>query len=354
MSPAKATRPGFCQSMAASVEPQRSDQSAINLFHPIYHGFTYPIGSRIDIERLLPVDLENEDTEELIDNFSEPPVWIERFSPLAVQVGDQIVRGKNAPDLMLKIYRIMFDLFQGIGRFIETSIAQNTGDPVGFPFMSICVDPDTLHRIIETDYESGETTYSNLMKLFAQGIVSPCLTTPFHNLLPLLNSEAEMRLCIRSGLIFYLRIIKIYQDFLAGHGENGLLVIPFWFPESAFSLRALEILDEEFQAFCQHEKLGQGHLVILLDNHQAVSSENDVLMKSWNQIQLARRGGNGRSRANRNRATDLHPGVHNLSLVFRDRSFSDWVIHANPSVKKLLDRTIAKVDSEINSQNVHY
>src|SRR2546423_1801951 len=78
LSPAKATRPGFRQSMGPGVDSQRADQAAINLFHPVYHAFTYPIGCRVDIERLLPVELENEDHEELIDNFSEPPVWLER------------------------------------------------------------------------------------------------------------------------------------------------------------------------------------------------------------------------------------------------------------------------------------
>ncbi len=354
MSPAKATRPGFCQSIA-STDPQRNGQSAINLFHPIYHCFTYPIGCRTDIERILPANLEDEDTEELIDNFSEPPVWVERFSPLAVQVGDQIIRGKNASDLMLKVYRTMFDLFQGVGRFIESTMSQSTGDDgITFPFMSVCIDPDTMHRIIEADYESGDTTYSTIIKLFSQGTVSPCLTTPFHSLLPLLNSDAEIRLCVRSSLIFYLRIVKIFSDFLGRHGENGLLVVPFWLPESAYSQRLLDILDEEFQTMLKKEKLGAGHLLLMLDNHQAENQENDVLMKSWNQVPVSH-AGNGRSKsAARDKHDGLHPGVQNASLLFRDRAFSDWVIHANPSVKKLLDRTIAKVDSDINSQNVHY
>jgi hypothetical protein len=142
LSPAKATRPGFRHSLASADDPRLTDQNAINLFHPIYHGFTFPIGCRIDIERILPANLDEADTEELVDVFSEPPVWMERLSPLAVQIGDQVIRGRNAPDLMLKVYRMMFDLFGGIGRFIESTVAQNTGEGVRFPFMSLCVDPE--------------------------------------------------------------------------------------------------------------------------------------------------------------------------------------------------------------------
>ena len=241
----------------------------------------------------------------------------------------------------------------GIGRFIESTVAQNTGEGVRFPFMSLCVDPDTLHRIIESDYESGETAYANLMKLFAQGTVAPCLTTPFHAILPHLTTDVEVRLCVRSSLLFYLRVLRNYRDFLKRNGEEDLMVVPFWLPECGFSQRVLTILSEEFAAVCKKEKLGTGHLLIMLDNHQAVFTENDVLMKSWNQVPV--RGAvekTGRSRDKK--IAGVHEGVSNVSVMFRDRSFSDWVIHASPSVKKLLDRTIAKVDSDINQQNVHY
>lgn len=340
--------------MSSSVEFGNSEQAAINLFHPIYHSFSYPIGSRIDIERLLPTDLDAEDVEELIDNFSEPPAWVERFSPLAVQISDQVLRAKNAPELMLKIYRLMFDIFQGLGQFIESSLSQNLSEPIRFPFMSLALDPDTIHRLIETDYETGEAGYATLMKLFRQGTITPTLTIPFHLMLSSLDHEAEIRLCIRSAMIFYLRILRIYAEFLDSHGEKGLMVVPVWLPESAFSEKALQILNEEFQALCKKKKLGTGHLVVLLDNHQAHYQENDVLMKTWNQLEPNGAKANGNGRSGRKHDPSLHEAVQGISLLFRDRGFSDWVVHANPSVKKLLDRTIAKVDSDINAQNVHY
>src|SRR5439155_13097541 len=107
------------------------------------------------------------------------------------------------------------------------------------------------------------------------------------------------RLSIRSGFIFYLRILRIYHNFLSRNGEEGLMVIPFWLPEGGYSRRTLEIIEEEFLALCKREKFGSAHLVLLLDNHQANYRENDVLMKSWNTIRRADAGepaGNGRSK----------------------------------------------------------
>lgn len=43
-----------------------------------------------------------------------------------------------------------------------------------------------------------------------------------------------------------------------------------------------------------------------------------------------------------------------VSLVFRDRAFTEWVVEGHPSVKKLLDRTIAKVDAALREAGIDY
>lgn len=349
MSPAKATRPGFRQSLATD-ETNGNETASIHLFHPIYHSFTNLIGNKVDIERILPADLDELDEEELIDTFSEPPAWAERFAPLGVQLGETIIRAKNAPELSMKVYRHMFEMFHGIGRFIESTVSQNQETTVRYPFMSLSVDPESMHQLIQSDYESGEMSYSTLMKLFSQGTLAPSLTTPFSIMLTQTKNEAELRFLVRSAMIFYSRILKIYAAFLKKQCETGLMVVPFWLPEGGYTESILNVIEEEFHQLCKSEKLGRGHLVFLFDNHQAEFNENDVLMKSWNQIPREDRS-NGRSRK---KDDTLHEGVKNISVVFRDRNFSDWVTHSNPSVKKLLDRTIAKVDSDINQLNVHY
>ncbi len=355
MSPAKATRPGFRQSIGSTVsDGSKPEVPPINLFHPVYHSFTNHVGSRIDVDRIWPIQLRDEDTEDLIDLFSAPPEFIDRLAPVSVQLGDRIVHGRNWTELMIKVYRQSLGLFDHIGRFIESRMRQGRTGLHKIPFTSLAVDPDTLHRIVEMDYETGDSTYNALMEQFSNGTVAPCVTTPFHCLLPLLG-ESEIRLCARITFKFYDRIVKKYHAFLKRNNEDGLMVLPIWIPECAYHERIASIMREEFETYCKRERLGQPHLVFLLDCDQTEDIDHDIVMKSWNILKSNGNGAEGKPRRRRRKgAAGLHDGVNGTSVVFRDRNFSDWVAYANPSVKKLLDRTIAKVDSDLNKQDVHY
>lgn len=335
------------------TEPTKTDASSIHLFHPIYHTYSVPMRSRIDVDRTWPARLDELDSEELIDMFSEPPQFVERVSPISIQFGEQIIRAHNWTELRIKILRQTLDLFGQIGRFIESSLRQGGGG-ARIPFTSISLDPDIIHRVIELDYDSGEATYQQLIGLFSDGAVAPGLTPPFQNLLPSMK-DCEIRLIARITFTFFQRIIKKYQTFMKRHGEEGLVVISFWLPETAFDARVADLLREEFEEFAKKERLGKSHLVFLLDSDQAEFKENDVLMKSWNVLNRAPANGAAPKKAKTAGAGGPHSAVDGPpSVVFRDRIFSDWVAYANPSVKKLLDRTIAKVDSDLNTQGVHY
>lgn len=391
MSPAKATRPGFRHSMAVTAaDSEKTDSRPDHLFHPVYHTFATPIRSRIDVDRTWPVRLEDADPEELVDVFSEPPQFAERLSPVSVQFGDAVIKGHNWTEVRVKLLRNALDLFARISAAVES------GPPgaVKTPFASFSLDPDTIHRVIELDYESGESTYQQLMALFSEGILTPAITTPFQSLLPL-HSETEIRLIGRIAFTFYHRVVLKHRSALERRGEDALAILPIWLPETACSRRVLEILAEEFREYCRREKLGRPHPVFLLDSDQAEGREHDVLMKSWNvlngngfaaaDVRAATANGansNGSNGAHANGAAhaveraavpvgangprrapktaappapvQIHPAADGISVVFRDRSFSDWVAYTNPSVKKLLDRTIAKVDSDLNQKNVHY
>lgn len=330
----------------AGAEPAKPDAS-IHLFHPIYHTYSVPMRSRIDVDRTWPARLDELDSEELIDTFSEPPQFVERVAPVSVQFGEQIIRAHNWTELRVKILRQTLDLFGLIGRFIESTLKRG-GAGSRIPFTSVSLDPDIIHRVIELDYETGESTYQQLVGLFGDGAISPGITPPFQNLLPTL-SDSEIRTIARITFTFYQRIIKKYHAFLKRNGEEGLMVLSFWLPETAYQTRVIDILREEFDEFSRKERLGKSHLVFLLDSDQANFKETDVLMKSWNVLNP-----NGASKKPRPAAHGHHPATDSCSVVFRDRVFSDWVAYANPSVKKLLDRTIAKVDSDLNAQGVHY
>jgi len=308
----------------------------MNLLHPIFHAHGYHIGSRIDIERILPGNLEDEDCDLLIDDLSEPPHFIERMAAVSTRVGKETIRGKNWTELMIKSLRAVERLVAQITLTIHQIVQSKLGERGMIPFMSLDLDADTIHHIIETDYELGENIYGKILELFRSGVVAPTLTIPFQIILPTVEREEDIRLLIRIGLNFYWPIISRYQRYVAKvHGED-VFVGAFWLPEGGYSARVLQILHEEFMAKCKEEKIGQPHLMLLLDHEQCVEHNRDSLMKSWNVVHLDDKGRN------------------TVSVVFRDRTFSEWVMYSNPSVKKLLDRTIAKADSDLNAKGIEY
>ncbi|MFH0792890.1 MAG: hypothetical protein V2A74_02530, partial [bacterium] len=79
--------------------------SRMNLLHPVFHSHGGLAGSRMDIERILPCDLNDADPDELLELLSEAPRYQERIAPVAVQIGNELVRGKNWTEMMIKAYR---------------------------------------------------------------------------------------------------------------------------------------------------------------------------------------------------------------------------------------------------------
>ena len=308
----------------------------MNLLHPLFHGHAYQVGSRIDIERMLPINLEDEECDFLIDDYSEPPRFLERVAPVSTLIGTETIRGRNWTELMIKTFRVLSRIFTKVSQAIHQTVAINFEQGGRIPFVSVDFDMDALHRIVEMDYDTSENTYGRLMELYAKGVLSPVVSIPFHVILPKLKDDFYARMLVRIGLDFYWPIIMKYHKFLRKVHNEKQFVIPFWIPEGAFNESTLKLIHEELLAKAKAEKITTPHLMFLLDNFQCDDEENDVLMKSWNVIKM------GSGKANM------------VSIVFRDRNFSDWVTYSKPSVKKLLDRTIAKVDSELNSQEVDY
>lgn len=305
----------------------------MNQLHPVYHGYSYNVGSRIDIDRVLPPNLDDADLDEWLDKLSEPPKYIERIAPVSTVIGTDIVRGKNWSEMTAKSYRVFLRIFTSIAYYIRQALADKFNERGMIPFTSCCVDPDTLHRIVELDYEQGENTYGTFMELYRSGVMAPCVTVPFHAILPLLPSDFDRRLCVRIGFELYWRILKDYHHYIRGAHGDSQFIVTMWLPDCGYSHNTLKIVHEEFKAFTKKQGVPHAHLVLLLDNAQAADRDTDVLMKSWNQVPV---------------------GKDRVSVVFRDRAFSEWVTYSNPSVKKLIDRTIAKVDSELNEAAVNY
>jgi len=307
----------------------------MNLFHPVYHSHSFIPGSRIDIDRILPAKLDNEDIEAWIEKISEPPRFIERISPVATILGNESVRGKNWTEMMLHAYRHFFRTYGQIALYIRRALMDRFGEHGLLPFMSIDLEPCTLERMIELDYEQGENAYGVFLELIRTGVVSPAATVPFHIILPMLSSEFDQRLCVRMAFSIYWRVVHEYLEFIEEVHDERAFVLPFFMPEYSYSDESARIVVEEFLRLAEEENVDEPHLVFLLDNMQAVDCDIDVLMKSWNRLKLG----------------DEKPPV---SLVFRDKAFSEWMTYSHPSVKKLIDRTIAKVDSDLNALGVNY
>jgi hypothetical protein len=314
----------------------RVRERAGHRLHPIFHGVTSQIGNRVDKTLVLPADLRKEDLEEWLEMLSEPPRFSERLCPVSLQIGQTMLRGKSVPDVMVKAYRQFARIFTGISLYVHQTIRTTFGEPGMVPFMSLGVDPDLWERIINADYDDGETTHSTFMDLIRRGVISPCIMIPFGVLLPSLDSDFDVRMLSRLALFYHWHLLEAHHAYVERvHGEQRFCAA-LWLPEGGYSHRAIRIFHEEFVARALEAGKVEPHLILLLDNHQVAERDNDRLMKSWNMIRLDEKSGDY------------------VSVLFRDRHFSEWVSFANPSVKKLLDRTIAKVDADLSARNVDY
>jgi hypothetical protein len=166
----------------------------MNFLHPIYHGYSYQVGSRIDIDRRLPRKLDDANFDELLDTFSEHPHYVERIAPVSAQIGEEVIRGKNWTELMIKGYRIFTNIFSNITTYVRQTMRDVFKEKGMVPFLSLAIEPDTLYRILEVDYETAENTYSRIMELYKEGVVAPCAAVPFHVILPMLEDEHDVRL----------------------------------------------------------------------------------------------------------------------------------------------------------------
>lgn len=318
--------PEVAEKSAGKKRPAMFAAPTAQKLHPVQVEFTWPQGVRTDVERELPLDLDD-GAEEVLEAFSEPPTWIDRFAPLSAMVNADKLSGKNPLEVELKFIQKLVVHLTKIGGEMERVSKLRFSEKGPVSFLGLGIDPETMVRIVEYDFETADNTYSRLDALFAKGWVSPVATTPFHTLLPYLKHDFELRLTIRLGLDFYWPLVKKYNRAVAKNTGEKYFIMVFWLPEGAYSARVLQMLHQEFAKRCEAEKIAPAHLVLLLDTEQSKESEQELLMKRWNTIRPS-------------------PTTRDLvTIMYRERAFSEWVIAGHPSTKKQLDRTIAKVDS---------
>lgn len=303
--------------------------------HPVQVEYGYHIGSRIDVDTELPPLLSEVDPDEVLDLLSSPPAYVERIAPVSFTVGPEIVTGKNPSEAYAKFYRMfqrMLQMVAGVVRQVSRSKFDEKGS---LAYLGLAFCPETIRRLIEFDYDHADNTYSRYIELIRNGDISPIATIPFHVMLPKMD-ETEIRLLVRMGLTFYWPLLLYYNRAVRRKLGEDLFIATFWLPEGAFSRKALEILHTEFTKKCEEENVGKNHLVLLLETGQVREREHDILMKRWHSI----------------RPTNMTRDY--VSIVFREPTFTDWVIQGHPSVKKMLDRTIAKVDAALREAGIDY
>ncbi len=322
--------------MSRNPKKKLAEEPQTNRLHPVQVEFTYPIGSRVDMERVLPLDIEEEDPEEVLDLLSNPPEYEGRISPLSCQLDSETLTGLNPSDLETKFLRKLTSRLGRLAKEIRVNSITAFGEKDIVSFLGLGLDPDAISRLIEQDYDTADNVYSRLMSLIEEGAITPVATIPFHNLLPLAGHDFEIRLQIRIGLEFYWPMLLKYNQSVAKNLGEKFFVAPFWLPEGAYSAKVLQILHQEFVKRCEDEKIEPYHLVVLLDIEQSKEREQDLLMKRWNTLRPA-------------------PTTRDIvTIMYKERNFTDWVIEGHPSTKKQLDRTIAKVDAALRDKGIDH
>lgn len=316
--------------------PRKKIELQANHLHPVQVEYSYPLGSRIDMVDRLPVDLGDEDFEELLDRFSSPREFEERIAPVAAQFNDEQLAGKNPTELQVKFIRKLAKRLDNVARVVERANRETFNERGPVAFMGLGVDPEIICRIIELDYETADNVYSRIAALWDNGHATPIVTMPFHTLMPLYQHDFEIRLLSRIALEFYWPVLKKYNRAVHKHLGEDCFMCVLWLPEGAYSARVLQIFHEQFVRRCEEEQITHSHLILLLDTEQSREHEGDLLMKRWNTLRPS-------------------PTTRDIvTILFKERLFSDWVVQGHPSTKKQLDRTIAKVDAVLRDSKIDH
>ncbi len=307
-----------------------------NRLHPVQIEFSYPIGSRVGLETALPVSLDDEDPEALLDLFSSPFEYEERLAPISATLGQEKLHSKNPTELQVKFIRTLAKRLETVAEVLETANKNNFGELGPISFMGLGLDPASTVRIIDLDYETADNVYSRFARLWDEGHATPIVAMPFHNLMTEIKQEFEIRLIVRIAFEFYWPIVRKYNAAVASKIKEDYFIMCAILPEGGINPKVLEVLHQEFQKRCAEDGIEQSHLIIFLDCEQSKERESDALMKRWNTLRPS-------------------PTTRDIvTVIYKERLFSDWIITGHPSTKKQLDRTIAKVDAVLRDNKIDH
>ena len=310
-------------------------------FHPLFHLFLTLPGTAVDLhDSNLPAVLEEDhETDTAIDALSAPPKFHERMTQISTMIGKTLVRGNNYTDLMMRCMHVIFERMDKVHSFASTlphSKPSRVNNAIA-PSFSFAFAPEEMQRLIEQDYETGDLTFSYYLKLVGNGVIAPFVTFPFHSLLPTIE-DYDKRVIIRAGFNIYWPILTLHNNTIAKACGDKLFILPVQLPQLGYDIATLRIICQEAQLKANKEKTENVQLLLLLDYSQLHSTDLDQQMRSIGRIDLSELGiGNG-----------------NVWTIHTDIKFSSWTNRNMNMVKKVVDRTIAKVDVEWESKKLDY
>lgn len=302
------------------------------MMHPLEHSIGALSGCYIDIEDKFLQEIKKEHEETLFDNLNNPPFMRERYSPVSTEVNDKTYRGINLSRMLLKAYQEFMNLMKEAA-LQNRQLIYKMGERKFIPFLGLAIDPATLHRSLEMDYETGTNIYSTYSDLFQSGIIAPTITVPFHIILPSLENEFDLRFCLRTAVQFYMPFLEKYYQYVEKTLKEKTFVAGFWFPECAYNNRVGTIATEEFYREVKTRGIKKAQLYFMFDAGQSKEENKDELIKRVNYISL---------------------GKANIWCFFRENYFSNWVCYQNPSIKKVLDKTMAKLNTDKRKNIAQY
>lgn len=264
--------------------------------HPSFHFHAYQPGDMIDLKKGL--------------SLWQAPQYVERASPVHLQIRKKDVKALNWTEGMLGGYKHLNDLFEELFSLKKIPVA------------SIDIEPWTMTKLLDLDNKNNTTIFSDLISLYTENKIEFVMTVPFHPILPLV---ADFEKDIFAQITFKMALPIINKRAANGHNALGI-----WLPECAYNRTSLATLSTAFLMLYDSGEISKKtQLYVLLDHLQG---EKDLNPGSLHKT-LA--------------------GDVRMPVVYRDHYFSDVVAFAEKkSAYELACDVASREDVYKNERNV--
>ncbi|MEM4308874.1 MAG: hypothetical protein QXU48_07410 [Thermoplasmata archaeon] len=197
----------------------------------------------------------------------EPIRYIERKSPLTLEVAGNVVYGNNWTDAVLNGYRLFPEAFNKLGGKDEKVV-------------SVDIEPFTLVCYAN---KFGIAALLELLSIFNKN-VDFVATPPFHPPLSLMH-RFDQTIVARAMWDLTLTVFEKYRKETDGVQPYGV-----WLPENLYTLETAHIVTESFASLFYHHPHLRGKkpkLFFILDKRQFIEPKFEHYLYSLNYIEVA-------------------------------------------------------------------